>query len=248
VKSHAEPSVSAPASFTPSAQTATAAAGPTSNSSPSRSSATKPLTPYCEVLAETILYLARERGYSFSAAAEEVGISFRSLCRWRLQHCEFNLHLLNARRAYRTARLGIIQEAKLKDGRPDWRAAAWEMEHAHPEDYSLNPKRRAAFAQMRQDELEEWEYLQAVHDAEKAGRPAPISQKFQKSPAPPTPASPHPAAPTQPTTRPAEKRRHSLFDWGHDLTDPLLIDIAREQNITVEQAAAQVRRGVAAFH
>jgi hypothetical protein len=47
-----------------------------------------------------------------------------------------------AREQYRDAKLGVIDEARTADGRPDWRAAAWALEKAFPEDYG----RRAAAA------------------------------------------------------------------------------------------------------
>jgi hypothetical protein len=40
-----------------------------------------------------------------------------------------------ARGQYRESRLNIINEATTRDGRPDWRAAAWLLERIFPEDY-----------------------------------------------------------------------------------------------------------------
>ena len=36
---------------------------------------------------------------------------------------------------YRDTKLAIVDEAKTADGRPDWRAAAWALAKAFPEDY-----------------------------------------------------------------------------------------------------------------
>jgi hypothetical protein len=40
-----------------------------------------------------------------------------------------------AREQFREAKLAIVDEATTRDGRPDWRAAAWALEKAFPEDY-----------------------------------------------------------------------------------------------------------------
>jgi hypothetical protein len=40
-----------------------------------------------------------------------------------------------AREQYRDAKLGIADEATTEDDRPDWRAAAWALAKAFPEDY-----------------------------------------------------------------------------------------------------------------
>src|SRR4051794_27376987 len=119
-----------------------------------------------------------------SAAAEEAGISRSTISRWRVAYPNFDQRLTFARSDYRRHRLAIIRNATTKDGRPDCRAAAWELEHAFPEDYCMNPKRRATF--------------QALRDAEDAAHEAMLEEyeadpeKFQNSQPEPTQA----AAPT----------------------------------------------------
>ena len=84
----------------------------------------------------------RRRGLSDAQAALSAGISRATLGRWKRDHEELEDWLAMAREEYRDAKLAIVDEAKTKDGRPEWRAAVWALEKAFPEDYG----RRAAVA------------------------------------------------------------------------------------------------------
>src|SRR5215203_3685991 len=74
-------------------------------------------------------------GISDSAAADVAGIGVSTLSRWKKEDETLVIQLRAARAQYRSRKLKVIDEATTKDGRPDWRAAAWALEKAFPEDY-----------------------------------------------------------------------------------------------------------------
>ena len=82
------------------------------------------------------------RGMSDTAAALTLGIGRSTLSGWKKQHPELEDWLAMARAKFREAKLTIVDEAKTKDGRPDWRAAAWALEKAFPEEYGRRARPR----------------------------------------------------------------------------------------------------------
>jgi hypothetical protein len=110
----------------------------------------------------------RRRGLADVAAAATLGISKATLWRWKRDHPDLEDWLAMAREDYREAKLAIVDEAKMADGRPDWRAATWALAKAFPEDYGRNAgAARAVAAQSgrpslaeemaeRQREMEGW--------------------------------------------------------------------------------------------
>ena len=99
---------------------------------------------YSEETVGRLCEVIRRRGLSDGAAAREVGISPPTLSRWKRQHVDLEEWLAMAREQYRDAKLAIIDEATTPDGRPDWRAAAWALVHAFPQDYGPTGLRRRA--------------------------------------------------------------------------------------------------------
>ena len=79
--------------------------------------------------------MIRRRGLADAAAAQCLGMSRMTLWRWKQDHPELEEWLEMAREQYRESKLAIVDEAKTADGRPDWRAAAWALAKAFPEDY-----------------------------------------------------------------------------------------------------------------
>jgi hypothetical protein len=97
---------------------------------------------YSEEMVGRLCKMIRWRGLSDGKAGLSLGISRPTLSRWKQEHPELADCLEMAREQYRDAKLAIVDEAKTADGRSDWRAAAWALEKAFPEDYG----RRAAAA------------------------------------------------------------------------------------------------------
>src|SRR3954469_576207 len=82
------------------------------------------------------------RGMSDTAAALTLGIGRSTLSGWKKQHPELDEWLEMARAKFLEAKLTIVDEAKTKDGCPDWRAAAWALAKAFPEDYGRRARPR----------------------------------------------------------------------------------------------------------
>src|SRR5215218_5664538 len=91
-------------------------------------------TTYSKEALQYLCNIITERGLSDSAAAGEAKISTSSLGRWKKQHEEVRLALLEAREGFRAIQLDQILEASR--GPRGWRAAAWLLERVFPEDYS----------------------------------------------------------------------------------------------------------------
>jgi hypothetical protein len=90
---------------------------------------------YWEETVGRLCELIRRRGVSDGKAGLHLGTSRPTLSRWKREHPELGEWLATAREQYRAAELGIADEATTEDGRPDWRAAAWALAKAFPEDY-----------------------------------------------------------------------------------------------------------------
>ncbi len=72
---------------------------------------------------------------SDTKAALTLGIGRSTLSGWKKEHPDLDEWLAMAREQFRETKLAIVDEARTRDGRPDWRAAAWALEKAFPEDY-----------------------------------------------------------------------------------------------------------------
>src|SRR5260370_1056091 len=105
-------------------------------------------TGYPPQVRDLLCALIRETGRSESAAAAAAGIGPSSLSRWKQQHPELKLALLQALEEFRGAQLAIILQAARAEGSRGWRAAAWLLEHVFPEDYSPKAAEREKFRQL----------------------------------------------------------------------------------------------------
>jgi hypothetical protein len=98
---------------------------------------------YSEATVGWLFEAIRWRGMWDTGAAVSLGIARSTLSGWKKEHPELEERLAMAREQFREAKLAIVDEATTRDGRPDWRAAAWALEKAFPEDYgkSARPRR-----------------------------------------------------------------------------------------------------------
>jgi hypothetical protein len=92
---------------------------------------------------------------SDTAAACHCGIPASTLSRWKFLNPELELRFLSAREDFRLRQVYQIQTATTRDGRRDWRAAAWLLERIFPEDYARRPGRRVNPASENQTWLDE---------------------------------------------------------------------------------------------
>jgi hypothetical protein len=94
-------------------------------------------------------------GLSDSAAARRVGIGTSTIGRWKNENPDIAEQFAMSRETFRAHRLAIIRGAKHKDGTPNWRAAAWELERVFPEDYARRPGLRMEHHETHLPPLEE---------------------------------------------------------------------------------------------
>jgi hypothetical protein len=98
---------------------------------------------YSEETVGRLCEAIRRRGMSDTAAALSLGIARSTLSDWKRDYPELEDWLGMAREQFREAKLAVVDEAKTADGRPDWKAAAWSLAKAFPEDYGkVAPARR----------------------------------------------------------------------------------------------------------
>ncbi len=148
-------------------------------------------TSFTDETVDLICHFIREEGLSVSAAAARANIGVATISRWRERHPELVDDLACAREEFRAAKLAIIRHATMHDGRPDWRAAAWELERRFPEDYARNrPVREDELLRRWRKDDEERERSEAIHRA---------WARFH-----PSPPAPVPAVVAAPTPAPAE--------------------------------------------
>src|SRR3954468_7969169 len=74
-------------------------------------------------------------GVSDTAAARAFCVSATTMARWKKEDPDLTAILLRARENFRKTQLAIIAAAATKSP-SGWRAAAWLLERALPEDYS----------------------------------------------------------------------------------------------------------------
>ena len=91
---------------------------------------------YAEFMVSSICQVIFETGASDTAAGEGAGVPSSTLSRWKEEHDDLQERLDMARAQFRAAKLREINEAKMADGRRDWRAAAWLLERSFPLEYS----------------------------------------------------------------------------------------------------------------
>lgn len=89
---------------------------------------------------ERLCRVIAEKGVSDNAAAHEIGLHRATLARWKNTLPELAAELEAAREQFREKHLQKLLSATTKDGRSDWRAAAWTLLHVFPQDYRLGRK------------------------------------------------------------------------------------------------------------
>ena len=85
-------------------------------------------------------------GLCDTAAAALIGVPASTLSRWKKERPSVVDCFAAAREKYRSTLLQKLHRAQTRDGRPDWRAAAWLLERVFPEDYGR--KRQASSGDM----------------------------------------------------------------------------------------------------
>jgi hypothetical protein len=91
-----------------------------------------------------LLTVIKAYGVSDSAAATRLGLAASTVSRWKARRPDLQLQCAAARETFRISQLELILEARTRDGRSDWRAAAWLLQHVFPEDYARRPERPRA--------------------------------------------------------------------------------------------------------
>jgi hypothetical protein len=89
-----------------------------------------------------ICALIRAEGCSDGAAGARVGVPHTTLSRWKAQNEDVVVELVKARALYQAPRLQKIEQARRKDGTLDWRAQAWLVKFAAPDQYGRPSRRR----------------------------------------------------------------------------------------------------------
>ena len=141
---------SAPTAETNISTTAMGVPAPT-NAAPAGAPQSSPVTPknkggrprlFDKVIIDSITGVIIRTGCSDSAAALFNNIGVSTLSRWKKEHPGITIKFGAAREYYRQAKLAMINDATHPDGRPDWRAAAWALEKAFPQDYGKRSRRQ----------------------------------------------------------------------------------------------------------
>jgi hypothetical protein len=70
------------------------------------------------------------------------GVKRSALSRWKQEDDEVELALDQARAQYQAPRLAKIGETRMKDGQLDWRAQAWLVKFANPQEHGAPSRRR----------------------------------------------------------------------------------------------------------
>jgi len=117
----------------------------------------------------------RLTGLSDTAAGAMAGVTRSTLARWKKEDEEVEMMLDQARFQYQAPRLAIIDETRLKDGQPDWRAQAWLVKFANPEVYGAPSRRR----KLRDVELEAELSLEEKRAKEEAEGHAAMAQALK---------------------------------------------------------------------
>ena len=153
--------------------------------------ATPPVTParpgrpttFSQAIVDLLCAIIRKKGVSDSAAAILAGVHPSTLSRWKREHPDLALDLLQARELFRDQCLtAILETIDLKGG---WRAAAWLLERTFPADYHPKAAERERFREMQEKEDEQAEAAEAAVEenlsAEIGNHPAPALRNSQNA-------------------------------------------------------------------
>src|SRR5580765_1804400 len=169
--------------------TATTTASNTQGSSGSRPVTGRP-SAYSDRALEILCTVIATLGVSDSGAASRARISTSTLSRWKREHPELTIALLQAREKFRQSQLDLILEASRAGRSGSWRAAAWLLERIFPEDYSPRASEREKF-QMLAAQRDHLEYdVTASSDSDAATTAHHTSQEASAAAAAPALATP----------------------------------------------------------
>ena len=140
--------------------------------------ASAPVTParpghptiYSPAIVDLLCAIIRSNGSSDSGAAALAGVHPSTISRWKREHPDLVITLLQAREQFRDHHLSIIMRASEAKG--GWRAAAWLLERIFPADYHPKAAERERFQKMQDKEYEEIEAAEADMQCE----PNPVTQ------------------------------------------------------------------------
>ena len=130
--------------------------------------ATSPVTParpgrpttYAQQIVDLLVAIIRSNGISDSGAAALAGVHPSTVSRWKREHPELVIALLQAREQFRDHHLSIIMRASEAKG--GWRAAAWLLERIFPADYHPKAAERERFQKIRDKEYDDIEAAEAA--------------------------------------------------------------------------------------
>jgi hypothetical protein len=128
----------------------------------------------------------REEGVSDGAAGARAGVAHTTLSRWKTQYEEAELELAKARALYELPRLQKIAQVRRKNGTLDWRAQAWLVKFAAPEEYG-RPSRRRRLRGMVISEKEAT--AETIHSTAICSAPAPVCEIKSVTFSPETPGA-----------------------------------------------------------
>src|SRR4051794_16397171 len=128
---HPDPVSAAPGSAASAAPPTAAEAAP--NGRPSTFTPTK-LHAVCQYIQVT--------GFSDTYAAALAGVTRSTISRWKKDNEEVEMELTRARAQWLLPRLTSIGQTRRKDGELDWRAQAWLVKFAAPEEFGPPSRRR----------------------------------------------------------------------------------------------------------
>ena len=125
--------------------------------------ATAPVTParpgrpttFSQQLVDLLCAIIRSNGISDSGAAALAGVHPSTVSRWKREHPDLTIALLQAREQFRDHHLSIIMRASEAKG--GWRAAAWLLERIFPADYHPKAAERERFQKAQDKAYEELE-------------------------------------------------------------------------------------------
>ena len=114
--------------------------------------------------------IIRSNSISDSGAAALGGVHPSTVSRWKCEHPELVIALLQAREQFRDHHLSLMKASEAKGG---WRAAAWLLERIFPADYHTKAAERERFQKMQGKEAEQY---QSETEPAPAPKPAPVVQ------------------------------------------------------------------------
>ena len=169
----------------------------------SSTTATAPVTParpgrpttWSQQIVDLLCAIIRSNGISDSGAAALARVHPSTVSRWKREHPDLVIALLQAREQFRDHHLSLIMRASEAKG--GWRAAAWLLERVFPADYHPKAAERERFQKLQDGKTRRWKppkppwsvsptriRRQARHveaGAAEAGHPEPVLHNSQNA-------------------------------------------------------------------